>query len=439
MRLFACLLLTLPLTAQTVWTGVYTDAQADRGKPLYEKHCGTCHGMAMTGGETAPPLAGGEFLANWNGLSAGDLAERIRKTMPMDTPGTLSREVNTDIVAYIFRFNRFPAGTAELNARPEFQSQVKIEPAKETSNPYRTVENYFKLPAGRAWGSTSAVFVATNGNIWVAERCGANSCAGKTDPPVLEFDPAGNLLKSFGSGMFTFPHGIFVDKDNNVWVVDELGHQVVKFNADGKVLMTLGKPGVASADPGLFNQPNAVIIAANGDIFVSEGHGVGTGNARVQKFAKDGTFIKQWGTRGKAPGQFEMAHCLAFDSKGRLYVGDRDNARVQVFDQDGNFIEQITGFGRPSGIFIDKDDTLYVADSESREKEGYGHNPGVKRGIRVGSLKDRYRLVRAFIPDTYPNPENASTTGAEGVAVDAVGNIYGAEVAQKGIKKYVKE
>ena len=116
-------------------------------------------------------------------------------------------------------------------------------------------------------------------------------------------------------------------------MVDELGHQVVKFNANGDVLMKLGKTGVAGKEPGMFDQPNAVIVAPNGDIFVSEGHNIGTGNARIQKFSKDGTFIKQWGSHGAAPGQFEMPHTLAFDSKGRLFVGDRGNDRIQVFDQ----------------------------------------------------------------------------------------------------------
>ncbi len=359
-------------------------------------------------------LAGGEFLANWNGLTAGEMVDRIRKSMPLDKPGTLSRDTITDVVTYIFRFNRFPAGTKEMDRRPEMLAQIRIEPAREPvsdkqpPNPYRTIENYFKLPEGRKWGSTSAVFAAPNGHIWVAERCGANSCAGKTDPPVLEFDAAGNLLKSFGSGMFIFPHGIFVDADGNVWVVDGqgrngIGHQVIKFSPDGKVLMRLGRAGVAGDAPGEFNQPNAVIVAPNGDIFVAEGHNVGTGSARIQKFKKDGTFIKQWGAHGTGPGQFEMPHTLAFDSKGRLYVGDRGNDRIQVFDQDGNFIEEFKQFSRPSGIWIDKNDTLYVADSESRERDGYGHHPGWKRGIRVGSLKDH--VVTAFIPDTAPNPE----------------------------------
>src|SRR5262249_46505077 len=148
-----------------------------------------------------------------------------------------------------------------------------------------------------------------------------------------------------------------------------------KFSPNGDVLMHLGKAGLAGREPGMFDQPNAVAVAPNGDIFVSEGHNIGTGNARIQKFSKDGKFLKQWGSHGSAPGQFEVPHTMAFDSKQRLVVGDRGNGRIQVFDQEGNFIEQFTQFGRPSGIWIDQDDTIYVADSESREREGYGHHP----------------------------------------------------------------
>ncbi len=155
-------------------------------------------------------------------------------------------------------------------------------------NPYRTVENWAKLPAGRSWGSTSAVDVDRNGrSIWVAERCGANSCAGKIDDSVLHFDASGKLLKSFGSGMFIFPHGIAVDNDNNVWITDGQmangkGFTVVKFSPDGKVLMTLDYS---------FNQPNDVAIAPNGDIFVAEGHTPMMGSAQILKFNKDGKFL----------------------------------------------------------------------------------------------------------------------------------------------------
>src|ERR1700691_5537306 len=158
-------------------------------------------------------------------------------------------------------------------------------PTNDAPNPYRTVEGWAKLPEGRKMGSTSAVDIDRDGkSVWVAERCGANSCLNRTTGemsplnPILHFDPSGKLLTSFGAGMFVFPHGIFVDKDNNVWVADAngmdgKGHTVVKFSSSGKVLMTLGKPGVAGDGADTFNRPTGVVVAPSGEIFVSDGHG----------------------------------------------------------------------------------------------------------------------------------------------------------------------
>ena len=233
--------------------------------------------------------------------------------------------------------------------------------------------------------------------------------------------------------MFLFPHGIAVDKDDNVWITDGQsangkGFTVVKFNPDGKVLMTLDYA---------FNQPNDVAIAPNGDIFVAEGHTPMMGSAQILKFNKDGKFLKKWGKHGSGPGEFEVPHALAFDSRGRLFVGDRANNRIQIFDQDGKFLDQWKQFSRPSGLYIDKNDILYVTDSESTDKEGYGYNPGWKRGIRIGSAKDG--VVTAFIPDPLVvTGALPATSAAEGVAVDVDGVIYGAEVGSKSLKRYVK-
>src|SRR5579864_3707488 len=270
------------------------------------------------------------------------------------------------------------------------QSQADPQPVNSLPNPYRTVENWAKLPEGRTWGSTAGVAVDRHGNIWVAERCGANTCAGSDLAPILEFDSSGKLLKSFGAGMFVFPHGISVDNDGNVWVTDGQGsggkgQQVFKFSPDGKVLMVLGKAGVASDTQDTFNQPSAVAIGANGDIFVADGHG-GDSNARIVKFSKDGKFIVTWGKKGSGPGEFNIPHALAFDSKGRLFVADRGNNRIQIFDQEGKYIDQWKQFSRPSGIFISRNDVIYVADSESGSV-ARDHSEW-KRGIRVGSAKD---------------------------------------------------
>ena len=312
------------------------------------------------------------------------------------------------------------------------------QPANAAPNPYRTVEGWAKMPEGRTWGATSAVDVASDGrSIWVAERCGANTCAGSTLPAVLLFDASGRLQKSFAAGVFVFPHGIHVDRDGNVWVTDARGregkgHQVFKFSPDGKLLMTLGKAGVTGDGPDVFNQPSDVAVAANGDVFVADGHDENS-NARIVKLTKDGKFIKAWGKRGTAAGEFDTPHALAFDSKGRLFVADRGNNRIQIFDQDGKFLEEWKQFSRPSGIYIDKNDVIYVADSESNSKT----NPGGKWGICVGSAKDG--KVTAFIPDPEPDPEKVVTSGSEGVAADAAGNVYGAEVGPRALKRYEKK
>ena len=336
-------------------------------------------------------------------------------------------------------------------------------PTNNLPNPYRTIENWAKLPEGRTWGSTSAVDIDRDGmSIWIAERCGTNSCAGSTLDPVMKFDSTGTLVAHFGAGLMLAPHGMFVDRDGNVWVTDcactggrgrgrgaaasaepsgpPKGHQVFEFSPDGRLLRTLGTAGGAR-EPGYFFQPNDVLVAPNGDIFVSEGHSSSPGStARLLKFSKDGRLIASWGTLGNGPDEYDQPHALAMDSRGRLFVGDRGNNRIKILDQNGKLLDTWYQFSRPSGIYIDKDDNIYVADSESgsvaRTRTDW------KRGIRVGSARDG--SVRAFIPDPAVDPP--STSSAEGVAADARGNIYGAEVgpsvygpdATPHLKRYVR-
>lgn len=323
------------------------------------------------------------------------------------------------------------AGIAMFTAK-DF-AQTDSQPLNDLPNGYRTVRDWAKLPAGLKWAAVTAVEAAPDGNIYVVYRCNENSCDGRPEAPILKFDKSGRLLKSWGAGMFIFPHGATVDPQGNLWVTDEQGkdgkgQQVFKFSPEGKVLMTLGKAGVASAEPGLFDQPTDVVVAANGDIFVTEGHL--QGNNRVSKFSKDGKFIKTWGKKGSGPGEFFAPHTIALDSRGRLFVGDRSNNRIQIFDQDGRYLDTWKQFGRPSGIFIAKDDTMYVADSESWGPD----EPGWKKGIRIGSAKDG--SVKAFIEDM----ESTTTehSGAEGVTVDAEGNVYGAVVRRQMLEKHIK-
>ena len=325
-------------------------------------------------------------------------------------------------------------------------------------NPYRLVEGWPTLPAslnGGRWGELIRADLDPKGNIWVFHRCfntepaGAATCVGRSDPPILQFDPSGRLLRSFGQGVFAFPHGFTVDREGNVWASDAnanesvlgisargpngtvRGHQVFKFGPAGQVLMTLGKAGIAGTGSDTFDQPSGIAIGANGDIFVTDGHGK---NDRVLKFSKDGRFIKTWGGHGPGPGEFDQPHDISIGgSQGRVFVADRSNSRVQIFDQDGNFIAAWTQFGRPSAVFVSKDDTLYVSDSQSNSKV----NPGFMRGITVGSAKDG--TLRAFIPD--PDLAQADVnriSGASGIVADDRGTIYAADVGPHRLRKYVK-
>jgi streptogramin lyase len=294
-------------------------------------------------------------------------------------------------------------------------------------NPYHVVDGWPTLPSNIKWGAVISVDSDPKGNIWAFHRA---------QPPVLEFDSSGKLLKSFGTDMFVQPHGMTIAPDGNIWVTDAQGkdgkgHQVFKLSPDGKVLMTLGKAGVAGEGPDIFNGPTDVVVAPNGDVFISDGHDPNS-NGRVVKFSKDGKFIKAWGKHGSGPGEFITPHAIAMDSRGRIFVADRGNNRVQIFDQNGRFVDQWKQFGRPSGVYIDKKDVIYVADSQSNAKQ----NPGFKRGIYIGSAKDG--KVTAIIPFIEQDPNANNNAGIEGITADPMGNVYGGQTTGMILHKYAK-
>jgi sugar lactone lactonase YvrE len=317
-------------------------------------------------------------------------------------------------------------------------AQTPNAPRNDLPQPYRTTRDWGQLPAGVAWAAVTAVEPAPDGTIYVIHRCFENSCAGRKEDPILKYDRNGKLLTAWGAGMFVFPHGATVDRDSNLWVTDargekSIGHQVFKFNPDGKVLMTLGKAGVSGSGADLFDQPTDVVVAGDGTVFVTDSHRNGKNN-RVVKLTKDGTFIKEWGAKGSGPGQISEPHTIALDSQGRVFVGDRENNRIQIFDQEGKFIAEWRQFGRPSGISITRDDTIYVTDSESGPDTGAKELPGIKKGIRIGSA--RTGAVTAFIEDMESTV--ADHSGAEGIGVDAQGNVYGAVVRRRMLERHVK-
>jgi streptogramin lyase len=300
-------------------------------------------------------------------------------------------------------------------------------------NPYKLDEGWLKMPEGRKIGATFGLSIDRDGkSLWAFDRCAtADFCAGTNLNPIFKFDAGGKVVANFGAGMFASPHGLYADRDGNVWATDfrdkdGKGHTVTKFSPDGKVLMTLGKAGVKGDGQDTFNAPSNTLVAPNGDIFVADGHG-GDTNARIVKFTKEGKFIKAWGKKGTGPGEFDTPHMLAMDSAGRLFVADRVNNRIQIFDQDGRFLTEWKQFGRPSGIYINKNDIIYVSDSQSDGKV----NPGFGQGIRVGTVKDG--KVVAYIPET-------KELGAlEGIAADDTGNIYAGYTNTMNLRRFVKK
>ena len=330
-----------------------------------------------------------------------------------------------------------------------------IPPVNSGANPYRATLDWAQLTKeNRPWGGSNGVDIGRDGKtVWAVDRCSPGTtpgCLGSKANPVHHFDESGKEIRSFGAGMFVWPHGLHVDREGNVWVADaraptaedrqkypgegNKGSVVIKFSPEGRVLMTLGKPGVKGNPPEALTEPTDVVTDANGDIYVAESHtSVEDPNlvARISVFDKTGKFLRTIGKTGTGPGEFRTPHALEFDSQGRLIVADRHNHRIQILDKMGKFIAEYKEFGRVSGLAIDKNDVIYTADSESDA----ARHPGWLRGIRIGSLRDG--KVTMFIPAH----KSAAPEGAmgEGIAIDPAGNLYTAEANLRGVAKYVKE
>ena len=332
-----------------------------------------------------------------------------------------------------------------------------VSPVNGGANPYRVIRDWARLDVeARPWGGSNGVAIDRDGrSVWATDRCSPGTtpgCLGSKGNPVHHFDESGKEIRSFGGGMFVWPHGVHVDRDGNVWVtdsrapsVDDLkkfpgedkkGSVVVKFSPDGKVLLTLGTPGARGNPPDELTDPTDVVTdASNGDVYVAESHTdvadpslVG----RISVFDRNGKFLRTIGRTGTGPGEFRTPHALEFDSRGRLIVADRHNHRIQILTKAGAFVGEYEEFSRTSGLAIDGNDVIYTADSESSERT----HPGWQKGIRIGSLKDG--KVTIFIPP-HAAPNSADGAMGEGIAIDAAGNIYTAEAQLRGVTKYVKK
>ncbi len=317
-------------------------------------------------------------------------------------------------------------------------------PLHAADNPYQAIFHWGELPGGREMGIVTGIHPDPDGeHIWILERCSANQCAGSQLDPIHKMDSEGNTVKSIGAGLFAWPHGFDLDAEGNIWVTEGapegdargrpgaelgMGHQVFKLNQDGEILMRLGEAGVAGDDDSHFNGPAAIVVAPGGEFWIADGHR--GGNNRIMKFSAAGELLLQLGggvdTASRAESLFNDPHDLKIDSQNRLFVADRGNNRIQIFSQQGELLDIWTQFGRPSGIWIDAEDRIYVADGMSGEQ----WNRGWQRGIRIGDAVSGY--VTEFIPD-YEAPTGS---GIEFLATDDAGNIFAGQVGRQRFEKY---
>jgi sugar lactone lactonase YvrE len=247
------------------------------------------------------------------------------------------------------------AATAAYAQRPT--DPALIVPQAAPALDYVYVPAAITVPAETKMGASASVAFDANGHLLVLTR-GAQA--------FFEFDENGKFLRAFGDGLFTRAHGLRIDRDGNIWATDVGGHVVYKVSPQGQVLLTLGTKGEAgewdeATASRKLNQPNDVAIARNGDVFVVQGHTPGPrGDARVLKFDRAGKFIKSWGGKGTEPGQFAVAHGIAIDANGLLWVADRENQRIQIFDADGQFVRQIKYAGLPCSLDIGRQSIFMV-------------------------------------------------------------------------------
>jgi sugar lactone lactonase YvrE len=338
---------------------------------------------------------------------------------------------------------------------PTTDAVAPVNSAPETPR-YRVVRNWAELTIEqRPWGGTNNVDIDHDGKtVWAVDRCTAPispGCLATRSNPIHHFDVNGREIASFGGGMFAWPHGLHVDRDGNIWVTDARtptadeiakypdargkGNFAVKFSPQGKVLLTIGTPGVRGNPPAALTEPTAVITdPANGDVYIAESHmDVGDPDlvGRISVFDRNGRFIRSFGKAGTGPGEFRTPHALAFDSQGNLVIADRHNHRVQLVTKTGRFLREYDNFSRVSGIAVAPNDVLFATDSESTEAV----HPGWSRGIRIGSLRDG-RITMFIPPHMTSSPEGAM---GEGIAIDPEGTLYTAESILLGVTKYVPE
>lgn len=282
-------------------------------------------------------------------------------------------------------------------------------------------------PLTYAWGAMSGIAVDPQDRVWTFNR-------GKV--PVQAFSPEGKLIEAWGEGMFKTPHGLRIDRDGNLWITDIGLHVARKFTPKGKLLLSIGTPGQPGKDDRHLNQPTDVAITSEGDVFIADGYG----NNRVAQFDARGRFVNAWGKLGLKPGDFSLPHAVALDSRGRVFVCDRNNVRVQVFDQKRGVLAEWRNLLVPWGICITAKDEILLSGSSPMhwgEDRFLGLPPKDQLVMKVNT-DGRLLELWTFPAGEVGKEQPGQLDWLHGIAVDSKGNLYLGDIKGCRVQKFVR-
>ena len=352
----------------------------------------------------------------------------------------MHRRQNTTVLVLWLLLATGPVITETLLAQASKQTGTDTAPAAVPPRPkyprinpspcYEVDPGWPKKPAEFVWQAVPGIAVDHQDQVWVFTR---------SKPPIQIYKPNGDFVRAWGDTTIGNAHHLKIDREGNVWVADIGLHIIRKFSPDGQVLQTIGTPGVAGADETHLYMPTDMAIAPDGDVFVSDGYG----NNRVVHFDASGKFVRSWGQLGVGREDLSLPHAIAMDSKGRLYVADRNNARVQVYDQSGRLLDSWTNVVIPWGLWVTSDDDIWVCGASPMAWEDHPDYPGAPL-----SCPPKYQVVMKFQPSgrlvqlwTVPKGKDGAVQPGDvnwlhAMAVDSSGNLYLGDIMGKRAQKF---
>ena len=283
-----------------------------------------------------------------------------------------------------------------------------------------------KKPESFEWAQMPGITVVDHDQVYIYTR---------SNPAVQVYKTDGEFIRSWDSGDPSGAHFIRIDPEGNVWTANIADHVIRKHNPEGKLLLTIGELGVAGADSGHFDKPTDMSVLPSGDIFVTDGYG----NRRVVHFDANGNYVNEWGKEGNQPGQFALPHSIVADSKGRLYVADRENARIQVFDTKGKLLDVWENIVTPWGLWLTKNQELWVCGSSCFKKEGMDENivlPPPDQVLMKLSLEGKVLMWIPLPRTKVPPGKPGELDWVHAVALDSQGNLYLGDIQGKRAQKF---